>query len=586
MSTISQRLQKLRQCMRDHEVDYYFVPASDAHQNEYIPEVWQRRAWISGFTGSAGDVLVGLDSAYLWTDGRYFLQAEQELGEDYVLMKQQQGMAPIDQWLLQQEQPLRVAVDPKVLTIVQAQRLQQALVVFSGDLVIDADNWIDRVRAEPLELPKQPITLLDERYTGESVARKLQRLRDALADADVACIALNMLDQIAWLLNLRGSDIAFNPLFISYVLVNQNHATLFVAEEVINAELKEYLSEYAVQVAPYDQFADALREQEGVIQLDPNSASCWMGELCEDVVLLPSPLLHFKARKNSVEIAGMRQAHYFDALAEVRFLHWLDHSWQAGITESSAAKQLASFRQLEPTCVGMSFNTISGFADNGAIIHYAYKEESAKTIDDSNLYLVDSGGQYLSGTTDITRTVHLGTPTAQQKFHYTLVLKGHLALARAVFPQGTSGQHLDALARQFLWAEGLDYGHGTGHGVGCHLCVHEGPIAVRRSGGSALLEPGMIISNEPGFYLPGEYGIRIENLLLITESAHAHDHGKFYQFEDLVLVPYARKLIDVAMLTSAERQQVNCYHERIYQSLSDALTEEPRQWLAQACAEI
>lgn len=591
MVAIAQRLQTIRDLMQQHDIDFYYVPSSDAHQNEYVPTAWQRRAWVSGFTGSAGDVLIGKDKAYLWTDGRYFLQAEQQLGQDFTLMKQSQGQAaPIDQWLQKQGQELRVAVDPKVLSIGQAMRMQAALEPHGGALVAFDDNWVDVAKGDVMALPCEPVSILDEQYTGESTRDKLERIRSSLDQYSADAIAFNMLDEIAWVLNLRGCDIDFNPVFISYLLVTQDHATLFIDADKLDDDVRRYLKSCGVSVLDYDALAESAANFNGVILLDPASASWWMHGLFHQATLCyqRSPVVLFKACKNDTEKQGMREAHRLDALAEVKFMHWIESHWSQGLTEWQAAQKLEAFRRESDLCVGLSFNTISGFASNGAIIHYACDQESAKTIDDSDMYLLDSGGQYLCGTTDITRTMHFGVPTGEHKRHYTLVLKGHLALSHMVFAHGTSGMHLDAIARQFLWAEDLDYAHGTGHGVGCHLCVHEGPIAIRRAGGSEPLLPGMVVSNEPGVYFDGEYGIRIENLLLVRQHQHvnASGHGPFYCFEDLVLVPYARNLIDVALLTVQERQQVNDYHAGIVARLSGDLNAEQRRWLEQACLPI
>jgi Xaa-Pro aminopeptidase len=593
MSAVLEKLTKLRECMAKEGVDFYYVPSSDQHQDEYVPAIWQRRAWISEFTGSAGDVLVGKDQAYLWTDGRYFLQAEKQLdGASFTLMRQMQGAAaPIDQWLAEQGDGLVVGVDPRVVSVGQALRLQSALESRGGKLQPISENLVDAVRDASLSLPAAPVTVLDLKYTGLAAKAKISNIRTLLEAASADALAINTLDEIAWLLNLRGSDIAYNPVFISYLLVDAASVVLFVDETKLSFDVVVYLQSQGVQVAPYDAYADALSAQKGRVVLDPNTATLWMKDQCKNatVVVMRSPIVLQKACKNKVERDGMREAHRLDGIAEVRFLAWLEAHWVDGLTEVTAADKLEAFRRESDLCVGLSFNTICGFGSNGAIIHYAAQEQTAKTIDDSNMLLLDSGGQYLCGTTDITRTMHFGVPTADQKRHYTQVLKGHLALRNAVFPHGVGGAHLDTLARQFLWQDNLDYNHGTGHGVGSHLCVHEGPIAIRRGAmGDEPLLPGMIVSNEPGFYLTGKYGIRIENLLLITEhrGESASGHGPFYAFEDLVLIPYARKLIDLDLLDQHERNAVDAYHQRVYKALSADLDAATHEWLKEACAAL
>lgn len=586
----SEKLALLREKIQAAQLDYYFVPSSDAHQNEYVPPCWQRRVWVSGFTGSAGDALVGREQAYLWTDGRYFLQADQELdAAHYQLMKQMQGVAaPIHEWLATTAKGARLGVDPRVLTVAQQQRFEQALVASGGELVAVEDNWIDALWAEQAALPQAPIHLVPEKYSGESTQAKLLRLRAALAEQGAAAVALNVLDQIAWLFNLRGEDIPFNPVAISYAFITQSEATLYIDAAKVSTEVRQQLASEGVCLAPYEAYADALAAFEGAVLLDPEAASWWMARQLKraTVMLAACPIVMMKALKNTTEQAGMREAHRQDGVAICRFLAWLEAHWADGVSELSAASKLALFRRESDDCRGLSFETISGFAAHGAIIHYSADEASDIGIDDSSLYLVDSGGQYWQGTTDITRTVHLGEPSLVQKQMYTAVLKGHLAMARQRFPEGAAGRDLDPLARQHLWQLQLDYAHGTGHGVGCYLCVHEGPQRIARGGPATLvpLVPGMVVSNEPGFYWPDHWGIRIENLCLVTsceEDKPVTDlgFGPFLQFEDLTLAPYCRRLIEVDQLDAVEVRQINAYHERVYQQLQRGLNDSERAWL-------
>ena len=591
---IHQKLQALRQLMEKHQVDYYYVPSTDAHKNEYVPAVWQRRAWISHFTGSAGDVLVGRDKAYLWTDPRYFLQATQELDPAlYQLMKIGQGeTSPIDVWLNSHHQPLIGATDPKVISMVQAARIQSALQDNGGQLRSIEENWVDSLWQDQPKIPCTPIRIEDIAYTGCSTRDKLAMVRKALREKNATAHAITVLDAIAWLLNIRGNDVIYNPLVISYVIVTQDKATLFVNLDKITDEDRLYFQQQHVDVSPYDAFPTALQALRGMVWVDPDTASWWVEQQLQNAVLLKtaSPITLMKAIKNPVEQAGAREAHRLDALAVIQFLQWLEEHWQEGVTELSAAHQLAMFRRNNPKCLDLSFPSISGFAAHGAIVHYAVTQETDIPIDNSSLYLIDSGGQYHEGTTDITRTIHLGQPTDQQKRHYTLVLKGHLAIRHLIFPDGTCGEHINALAHMPLWQEALDYGHGTGHGVGAHLCVHEGPHAITSRNTGIPLKPGMIVSNEPGVYLENHYGIRIENLCLVKEHCQPSDsltgHGPFYTFEDLTWVPYCHKLIDKSLLAPQEVRWIDDYHQHTGQILMNDLPAAARQWLKKAVAPL
>lgn len=584
---MSDRLQQCRQKMADAKVDFYYVPAADAHRNEYVPACWQRRAWISGFTGSAGDILIDIDQAHLWTDGRYFLQAKHQLDSQYFqLIKQLPDTPPIDEWLKTHAAGKIVAVDPKLITMQQAEKWQAALESIGGKLIAIDKNWIDELWADQPAIPRQPIEILDTRYTGQDASEKLVTYRTALAKNGSDAEVLTRLDAIAWLFNIRGKDIDYNPVTISYAIVTQVSATLFIDSQKIPNAARAYFDQHHIQIRDYDDFQSALNTLKTTITLDPAGTS-WrtQQQLKQAKVLIgPSPITLMKACKNDTEQQGMREAHRIDAIAMIKFLHWLEHHWQGGLTEISAADKLEQYRREDPRCQDLSFSTISGFASNGAIIHYCADEASNKTIDDTALYLLDSGGQYREGTTDITRTLHLGNPTDKEKNHYTLVLKGHIHLRHAVFPEGTTGEQLDPIARTPIQKAGYDYSHGTGHGVGCYLCVHEGPQAISPRKTGVALKPGMVMSNEPGLYLEGEYGIRIENVCLITktESPEANAAIPYYTLEDLTLVPYARHLIDTSKLSDEEIEWINEYHQHIYHSLREGLPSDVRDWLKEA----
>ncbi|MDF2690953.1 MAG: Xaa-Pro aminopeptidase [Gammaproteobacteria bacterium] len=592
---ISDKLSSLRTAMRQIGADFYYVPSGDAHQNEYVPGHWQRRAWISGFTGSAGDVLVGMDQAYLWTDPRYFLQAENQLDKKhYQLMTEQvQGFAPpIDIWLKKNAMHKVCAVDPRVITIAQTKKFKQALESVDGKLLAVDSNLIDGIWSKKPEVKTAPLSVYDSKYSGMTAREKLQLLRDAIKQLGADSHVLSMLDAIAWLFNIRGSDVDFNPLVISYALITQTEATLFVDLAKVKPEDQAYFAEQGIKLREYHEVQTVLNQLKAKVLLDPSTASWWIEQqlINATVILDQSPITMMKACKNPVEQEGAKEAHRRDGRAVVRFLSWLDQHWQEGHTEISLANKLEAFRKQEPDYVSLSFNTISGFAGHGAIVHYAVSPESDVKVDDSAIYLLDSGGQYLQGTTDITRVIHLGKPTEQEKHYYTLVLKGHLALRHTPFPAGTRGEHVDALARAALWKEALNYGHGTGHGVGAFLCVHEGPQRISQGASGVALRPGMIVSNEPGLYIAGQYGLRIENLCIIntvfTENQSLSRSGPFYGLEDLTMVPYNRKLINKAELRAEEILWVDAYHQKIFQCHKDSLSPEELAWLKAATAPL
>lgn len=587
---IEKRLNLLRTEMKKNNIDIYIVPSIDAHNSEYVPNCWQRRVWISNFTGSAGEAVVTLEHAYLWTDGRYFLQAETELDlTHYTLMKQSGFVSEIESWLSDNAKGKTLAIDPKLLSIDRANNLKNIMTNVSGKISFPEQNLIDICKTqlnENLDLPGNPVYKLEDIYAGVTVTQKLQSIRLELQKNKADCILLNVLDEIAWLFNLRGEDVNYNPLVISYAIVSINEVNLFVNLEKISNSLKTELQNLGIKLFNYNDFGNMLHQLNGTVWLDGKTANTWMQEKLNSSVQIiskRSPIVMAKACKNPTEQNGTRHAHIKDAVAVISFLSWLNNNWQNGVDEILAENKLLEFRKKQTNLKGESFSTISGFGSNGAIIHYRASNNTKKVIDDSNMYLIDSGGQYLEGTTDITRTVHLGQPTELQKKHYTLVLKGHLALARSKFPIGTNGEHLDAFARSYLWNEYLDYRHGTGHGVGSFLCVHEGPQKISKASSGTPLQSGMIVSNEPGFYLNGQYGIRIENLCLITDSKNklgqTSEFGPFLEFENLTLVPYCKKLIDQSLLDSIEKQQIIDYYTEIKSSIRSLLSDADKIWL-------
>lgn len=587
MVSDSNKLKALRHLMTEKAVDYYYVPTRDDHNNEYVPAQWQRRAWLTNFTGSYGEALIGLEEAYLWTDPRYFLQASLELdATQFELMKQLQGVAaPVSGWLGENAFNATVGVDPRLISIAQRRQWSNILNSVHGTLTAISENWIDLIWKDRPTPTYQPVIVLDVKYTGLTAEEKLMHVREHMKTIGAEALIISQLDEIAWLYNIRGSDVPFNPLVISYAIVTMKSAFLFVHLDCVKQNELAYFAKQNIAIEPYDQFADALKKLDCPVWVDPATCSWWieLQLINASVIEKTSPIVWMKAIKNETELAGMREAHRLDALAVIQFLHWIENHWKDGVTEVSAADRLEQFRRADQRCKDLSFSTICGFADHGAIVHYHAMPETAHTITDRDMLLLDSGGQYFEGTTDITRTIHLGTPTADQKKHYTLVLKGHLALRHTPFPDGACGEHVNAIARIPLWKEGMDFGHGTGHGVGCYLCVHEGPQRIAYGATGVPLKPGMVVSNEPGLYFSGKYGIRIENLCEIVEKIPAQNsltgNGPFYSMADLTMVPYARKLIDVTMLSAQEIKWIDEYHQKIYALLEKELTEDVRAWL-------
>ncbi len=583
-----QKLAQLRELMQQFDADYYYVPGTDPHRNEYVPEHWQRRHWISDFSGSSGDVLVGLQQAYLLTDPRYFLQAEQELDpSSYQVIKSTQALFPqLLQWLAEQADGFCFAVDPQLISIQQVEQLQAQILAKKAKLLLLSENLIDKLwQKERPSLLTTPIKFYDVCYAGRPANDKIADIQKLIIEHNTEALVINDLADIAWLFNIRGQDIDYNPLVIARAIITNKAAHLFIEPQRFNQTLESCCTQH-----PYQDFADKLGQFTGNIWLDPHHCSEWIKQHLSPQAspyYQDGPIAAMKAIKNSTEITGIKRAHINDAIALTRFFYWLENHWKNGVSELSAAKQLNTFRLENPRCVDLSFTTISGFAANGAVIHYSVNEKTNISIDDSSLYLVDSGGQYLEGTTDVTRTIHLGTPTQEQKQHYTLVLKGHLHLRQCIFPHGTCGEHLNAIAHLPLWQHYLDYGHGTGHGVGCYSCVHESPPRISAAISKAALLPGMVVSNEPGVYFSNQYGIRIENLCLVVLAAQqaqsATKHGPFYGFEDLTLFPYCQALIDKNLLNTQEIKAINDYHQRVYETIAPELEETHlKEWLQTA----
>ena len=585
---VPERLALLRDQMRRVGVHAYLVPSTDAHQSEYLPACWQRRHWISGFTGSAGDVVVTLESAGLWTDSRYYLQAEEQLAETGItLFKSGLPDVPkMEQWIGGELETGEVlGVDPRVIGIKASETLAGDLVDEGIDLKFVSENLIDKIWLGRPGPSSAPIKVLPEIHAGEPLRVKLQRVREKMASAHVSTHVVTALDGIAWLFNLRGEDVEYNPVFIAYAAISESHAYLFVDANKLAADAVRDLNGL-VEIRPYEEIEEFLADPTlsgSSIWLDEGATNRWISDLVDDrgKRVERSPITEFKAVKNSIELAGIRKAHAIDGVAMVRFLKWLEETvGNEPVTELSAARRLLEFRQEGEGFVGPSFPTISGYGAHGAIVHYSVTEASDIPIGTDSLYLVDSGGQYLFGTTDITRTLCFGTPTDDQREMFTRVLKGHIELSTLSFPEGVNGQHIDLAARRPLWEVGRNYLHGTGHGIGHYLNVHEGPISISSRAPDVKLAEGHVLSNEPGYYENGGYGIRTENLVtVVPDDSRSTDAQKFLKFETLTRCPIGTALIQRDVLGDGAIAWLNAFHATVRDDLTPRLDSGTAHWL-------
>lgn len=592
--SIQTRLTALRAEMKRAKLTTYIVPSTDPHQSEYTPAHCQRRQWISGFTGSVGDLVVTQSSAFLWTDSRYYLQAEDQLaGSTIELQRQGQLDVPtLNEWLganLQKKDT--VGIDPRLITLKGLDELRRAVSRSGATVKLVTKNLVDGIWGS--ERPRSPAGAVchhAKRFAGTSRADKLAGVRARMKVAEASALVVTRLDCIAWLLNIRGSDVDFTPVVVAYALVTSDKAFLFVDEGKVSAALAKKLSPQ-VEVRPYEGIIDELKllgRAKLRVWVDPASTSTWLTRALRGATLVrkPSPIPSVKSRKNATEIKGARAAHVRDGLALVRFFSWLSGALsKERVTEISASEKLEGIRAELEHYVGPSFNTISAYGAHGAIVHYAPSAETDSKLLKKGLYLIDTGGQYRDGTTDVTRTITLGDrPTKELRDQFTRVLKGHIALAMTRFPAGVSGQQLDVLARRSLWGAGLDYGHGTGHGVGSFLSVHESPPGVAPARLLTVpLEEGHILSNEPGYYRTGRYGMRIENLMVVVrDQALSRRSQTYLRFETLTLCPIDRRLIDVKLLTPEERRWLNQYHATVARTLMPELRGKDAKWLQRA----
>lgn len=584
------RLEALRNEMASHNIHAFIIPGTDPHQSEYYAEHWGCRTWISGFNGSAGTAVVTADKAGLWTDSRYFLQADEQLAESgFTLFKDGMPETPsIEKWLSTVlSAGDTVAIDGTLFSTTAVEAMTTFFEKYGITLVTDFMPF-DKIWQRRPALPDTPFFTHELKYSGECATSKIARVMEAIKESGADALILSALDDIAWLYNIRGKDVNYNPMTYAYAYIDDKRRILFVDNEKLNEENSAYLQEMGIEQMPYNavfDFAASLSNKK--VSVNPGKLNYTLyNKLNCTIIRENGPIAMFKAIKNETQIAGIRQAMIRDGVALVRFFRWLDSNIDAGkATEMSAAQQLRQFRSEQELFVDESFATIAGYNEHGAIVHYSATPESDVAIRRKGFFLLDSGAQYLDGTTDITRTVSLGTLTPQQKRDFTLVLKGHIALSRCQFPEGTRGAQLDAIARMPLWKDGLTYLHGTGHGVGHFLNVHEGPQSIRLQENPTPLVPGMITSNEPGLYRTGEYGIRHENLVL-TIPAQETEFGKFYRFESLTLFPFDKRALDITILQPHEIAWLNDYHRMVYDRLKSSLTSEECEWLREATSAI
>ena len=588
MKTINQRLEALREVMQQEHIAAFIFPSTDAHNSEYVAPYWKGREWISGFNGSAGTAVVTLKSAALWTDSRYFLAAEQQLaGSEYQLMRLKvDGTPTIAEWIGQQcEAGSEVGIDGTVSSYAETEALKTELRHQGGmTLRLNLDP-LARIWNDRPAIPQHKIELHPLKFAGETTASKLDRIRQALRRQHCDGMLMSALDDIAWTLNMRGTDVHCNPVFVSYLVIEHEKTTLFVDNDKLTSEVSAYLAMLSIKVLPYNEVGKYLKRDYFAynILLDPNETNSYLVACAKEgraaVVPTTSPIPEMKAVKNESEIQGFHNAMKRDGVAMVKFLKWLIPAVKAGHeTEISLDKKLTDLRSQQTLFRDSSFDTIVGYEHHGAIVHYEATPETDIAIEPHGFVLIDSGAQYQDGTTDITRTIALGPLTEEQKRVYTIVLKGHIQLELARFPDGVSGTQLDALAREPLWREGYNFLHGTGHGVGSYLNVHEGPHQIRMEYKPAPLHAGMTVTDEPGLYLSNRFGVRIENTLLITADEET-EFGKFLRMEPLTLCPIDTTPILIPMMTDEEIAWLNAYHEYVYTALSPLLNAEEREWL-------
>lgn len=585
-------LEKIRDIMNKNNINYYIIPSSDSHQSEYVADYFKGREFISGFTGSAGTLLIGHQDAYLWTDGRYFIQAEKELrGTGISLMKMRtSGYPTIEEWIKQNiKEEETLGFDGKLFSVNQYKSFLH--IANQNKFRLNMNNdLLEEVWVTRSELPKNKIFIHEEVYSGKSALEKLSEVRYHMKEKKAENYIISSLDDIAWLCNIRGNDIKFNPVALAYVIVTEKDTNLYINNNKIDNETRIKLNSQGINIYEYDEIEEHVKLINEATIIDASKLNAKIYSLLsKDIEIIDEINIttRLKAVKNDIEISNIEKSQIRDGVAMVRFIKWLKESIKKEkITEISASKKLTELRAMGENYKGDSFNTIAGYKDHAAMMHYSATEATDYELKAEGMFLVDSGAQYLDGTTDITRTFVLGKLTSEEKRDFTLVLKGHIALATAKFLKGTTGMNLDILARRPLWNYRIDYKCGTGHGVGYFLNVHEGPQGIRPEGNTTALEKGMIITNEPGVYKEGKHGIRIENTLLVVEDMKSEEFGEFYKFNTISYCPIDLNGVDIYMLTNEEKEWLNNYHKIVFEKLSPYLSEEEVKFLEGETREI
>lgn len=609
MSKVIDRIKRLREEMENSNIDYYIISSGDAHQSEYVADYYRGRAYISGFTGSAGTLLIGKDNGILWTDGRYFIQAEEELAGSGIEMYKMRtpGWKTLEEWLEENvKEGEAIGFDGKTFSMAQYKeflKLQDKNVsretieeekslenVSRETISIIMEDLLEKIWEDRPALPVEKAFLHEVKYCGKSAKEKLEEVREEMKKLGAENYIIASLDDIAWLYNIRGNDVKNNPVVISYAIINEKEAYLFVDNNKIDEELKDELASQGVTLKEYDEIEDIVSKIEGSIFIDPNKVSAYIySHIRKDVNIIEGINIttKLKAIKNEVEIENLKRCQVRDGVAMVRFIKWLKENVKTEeFGEVYVSEKLKEFRSMGELYKGTSFDTIAGYKDHAAMMHYFATSESEYMIKPEGMLLVDSGGQYLDGTTDITRTFILGEISEEEKRDFTLVLKGHIALNMAKFLKGTTGSKLDVLARKPLWDEGIDYKCGTGHGLGFFLNVHEGPQGFTLAPNTVALEKGMVITNEPGVYKKGKHGIRIENTVVVKEYSKDEEMGEFYCFDVVSLCPIDLGGVNVDLLSRKEREWLNSYHKEVFEKLSPYLNEEEKAFLREETREI
>ncbi|MBY6977360.1 aminopeptidase P family protein [Clostridium botulinum] len=587
-----EKIEKLREIMKKENIDYYVVPSGDFHQSEYVAEHFKSRAYITGFTGSAGTALIGREKGILWTDGRYFIQAEQQLKDSGIELYKMRipGWPTLHEWLMENmKSGETVSFDGRLFSANEYKEFKKIKDKKDINIVMDKD-LIEEIWNDKPELPKEKAFLHDIKYCGKSAKEKIEEVRVEMKKMGAESYIISSLDDIAWLYNIRGNDVKDTPVVLAYAVVNEEKATLYIDKNKLSNEDQIKLNNEGIKIDEYNNIFEDVKDIKNSVILDPNKVSGYIYTLINENVEVIEALnitTKLKAIKNSIEIENLKRCQIKDGVAMVRFLKWLKESvGKENITEVTVADKLLELRSKGDLFVEESFGTIAGYKDHAAMMHYSATDESAYELKPEGILLVDSGGQYLDGTTDITRSFILGKLTDEEKKDFTLVLKSHINLMKAKFLKGTTGSNLDVLARTILWDEGMDYKCGTGHGVGFFLSVHEGPQSIRPVPNTVVLEPGMILTNEPGVYKEGKHGIRTENVMLVTNDIETDEGGEFYKFEVMSYCPIDIEGIDKSLLTEAERKWLDVYHTETYAKLSPYLNDEEKNFLKNATREI